>query len=89
MPCGYGLAEAVAQLPELYDIDEFRQSPAAIHGEVFVTDSSSYFSRSGPRLIDGVELLAGLFHPTHFPPPTPDRTLRVSMRDGFPETSPV
>jgi iron complex transport system substrate-binding protein len=89
MPCGYGLAEAATQLPELYEINEFRQSPAAVNGEVFVTDSSSYFSRSGPRLIDGVELLAGLLHPTHFPPPSPDRALHVRLRDGSPDASPV
>jgi len=87
MPCGYGLAGAVAQLPELFDVDEFRSLPAVENGQVFVTDSSSYFSRSGPRLIDGVEVLAGLLHSSRLSPPPPTRALRLTLRDGVIETS--
>ena len=32
-------------------------------GQVYAVDGSSYFNRSGPRLIDGVEILADIFHP--------------------------
>src|SRR5437870_70860 len=32
-------------------------------GEVYAVDGSSYFNRSGPRLVDGVEILAEIFHP--------------------------
>lgn len=67
MPCGYNLADAVAQAPDLFQIEDFRRTPAATTGEVFVTDSSAFFSRSGPRLVDGVEILASIFHPELFP----------------------
>jgi len=87
MPCGYGLTGAVAKLRELFDIDEFRNLPAVENGQVFVTDSSSYFSRSGPRLIDGVEILAGLLHSSRLSPPPPTRALRLTLRDGVIETS--
>lgn len=89
MPCGYGLDEAVAQLPGLYDNDLFRTLPAVEAGEVFVTDSSSYFSRPGPRLVDGVEILAGVLHPDVVGAPPGDRVLRVANRGGVIETTPV
>ena len=36
-------------------------------GRAFVVDGSSYFNRSGPRVADGIELLARLLHPDRFP----------------------
>jgi iron complex transport system substrate-binding protein len=87
MPCDYGLTGAVAQLRELFDVDEFRRLPAVENGQVFVTDSSSYFSRSGPRLVDGVEILAGLLHSSRLSPPPATRALRLTLRDGVIETS--
>lgn len=81
MPCGYDLEDAVGQIPALFAIEEFRRTPAALRGDVFVTDSSSHFSRSGPRLIDGVEILAGLLHPDCLSPPPPSKALRVTLRD--------
>jgi len=38
-------------------------------GRVFAVDAASTFSRPGPRLVDGVELLAHLFHPGRVGPP--------------------
>src|SRR5437667_40630 len=32
-------------------------------GQLYAVDGSSYFNRSGPRLIDGVEILSEIFHP--------------------------
>ncbi|MEE8561458.1 MAG: cobalamin-binding protein, partial [Gemmatimonadota bacterium] len=32
-------------------------------GRAFVVDASSYFNRSGPRVVEGVEILASLLHP--------------------------
>jgi iron complex transport system substrate-binding protein len=63
MPCGYGLEasrveadRAAVQLVEL--------APRAIEaGRAFVVDGSSYFNRSGPRVVDGIEILAALLHP--------------------------
>src|SRR5438094_649868 len=33
-------------------------------GQLYAVDGSPYFNRSGPRLIDGVEILSGIFHPS-------------------------
>jgi iron complex transport system substrate-binding protein len=56
MPCGFSLERTV---------DEYRRKPflPGWSGQVYAVDGSSYFNRSGPRLIDGVEILAEIFHP--------------------------
>lgn len=55
MPCGFHLKETVAIAGEL-----LRERRPAWMGDaqVFAVDGSSYFSRPGPRIVDGVELLS-------------------------------
>jgi iron complex transport system substrate-binding protein len=43
--------------------DQWRLSPALAE-HTYLVDASSYFSRPGPRLIDGIELLATILHPS-------------------------
>jgi iron complex transport system substrate-binding protein len=53
-PCGYGLSaaeDAARKLPEIPGVS------------VFAVDANAYFARPGPRLAEGIELLAHLFHP--------------------------
>jgi iron complex transport system substrate-binding protein len=40
--------------------------PAVREGNVYAVDANAYFARPGPRLVEGVELLAHLLHPEHF-----------------------
>ncbi|MGH2807819.1 MAG: cobalamin-binding protein [Actinomycetota bacterium] len=80
MPCGYDLEGAIAQVPLLLESEGFRGTRAAHSGDVFVADSSAYFSRSGPRLVDGVEILAGILHPDLVVPPDATRARRVGAR---------
>jgi iron complex transport system substrate-binding protein len=57
MPCGYDLAGAAAQAGELSGL-------AAVAGaRIVAVDATSYFSRPGPRLATGVEILAAALHP--------------------------
>jgi iron complex transport system substrate-binding protein len=64
MPCGWYVEEARAQAAEQ------RLAIEALGAErVFAVDAASTFSRPGPRLVDGVELLAHLFHPDRVPAP--------------------
>ncbi|MDQ3725596.1 MAG: cobalamin-binding protein [Actinomycetota bacterium] len=64
MPCGWYLEESRAQTlahrDRLQSLDPNR---------VFAVDAASSFSRPGPRLVDGVELLTHLFHPERAQPP--------------------
>lgn len=67
MPCGYGLEAAYADANKNRD-RLIEIAPRAIsEGRAFVVDASAYFNRSGPRFVTGVEILAGLFHPTLCP----------------------
>ena len=77
MPCGYYLPEAEAEADDLYRLPYFAETPAARGGSVFAVDASSYFSRPGPRIVDGLEILAWAVHPEAFPQPSPDRISRI------------
>jgi iron complex transport system substrate-binding protein len=58
MPCGYD-AEIAYREAEMH-----RDDLAALGaGAVFAVDASAYFSRPGPRIVDGLELLASVLHP--------------------------
>jgi iron complex transport system substrate-binding protein len=66
MPCGYHLAETVAEWERTPTPAVWGELDAVRRGQVFAVDGSSYFSRPGPRVIDGVELLAEIFDPDAF-----------------------
>ena len=66
MPCGYGLDQAVTEGRQLLGRTELAGASA-----VFAVDATSYFSRPGPRLVDGVEILAWALHPDSLPGPSP------------------
>jgi iron complex transport system substrate-binding protein len=68
MPCGYYLEEALEEARGLFQQPEFASTPAARDGAVFTVDATSYFSRPGPRVVDGLEILAWAIHPDAFPP---------------------
>lgn len=72
MPCGYGLVaareDADRQGGRLREVGE----RAIRSGAAWVVDASSYFNRSGPRTVDGVEILAGILHPDRWPRPGAD-----------------
>ncbi|MDQ4057529.1 MAG: cobalamin-binding protein [Actinomycetota bacterium] len=78
MPCGYFLDDTIEQAQRLYDIEDFASTPAARSGSVFAVDASSYFSRPGPRVVDGIEILAWILHPEVFPEPPGGRVLCVA-----------
>ena len=62
MPCGYD-AEIAHREAEMH-----RDELAAVGaGEVVAVDAAAYFSRPGPRIIAGLELLAHIIHPELFP----------------------
>lgn len=67
MPCGFGLGRSRAEA-ERHAGELQRAAPRAIaSGRAFVVDGSSYFNRSGPRVVDGVEILAALLHRDRMP----------------------
>jgi len=69
MPCGYYLEEAEDEARTFLQHPEFAETPAARNGNVFAVDATSYFSRPGPRIVDGLEILAWAVHPEAYPEP--------------------
>jgi iron complex transport system substrate-binding protein len=63
MLCGFGLDRSMRELTSAALPEAWNELRAVREGCVFVVDGSSYFSRPGPRLVDGVEILAAIFHP--------------------------
>ncbi len=72
MPCGYDATRA------LEEAEIHREALDAIGAEqVVAVEASAFFSRPGPRLIDGLELLAWVLHPERFPEPPPAADARA------------
>lgn len=67
--CGFSAERALQDLPLLEAQPGWRELPAVRAGRVYVTDGQAYFSRPGPRLVDGLEILACALHPSIHPLP--------------------
>jgi len=67
-PCGYRLEQTLRDAEALKNLPNWTKLPAVQNGRVYAADGD-YFSCPGPRLVDGVELLAHLLHPDRFPAP--------------------
>ncbi|MBI3744464.1 MAG: cobalamin-binding protein [Chloroflexi bacterium] len=67
MPCGYDLARTQDKLREVRLPEAWHALPAVRHGRVYAVDGSGYFNRPGPRIVDGLEIMAEILHPDLFP----------------------
>jgi iron complex transport system substrate-binding protein len=80
MPCGFDLDRAVRESSLLKNRASWQTLPAVKDGRVFAVSGADYFSRPGPRLIDGLEILSQLFHPQLSPAPiSSDLVKRVNL----------
>jgi iron complex transport system substrate-binding protein len=73
MPCGYYAEQAAAETIR------WRKHLAQLGARVFAVDAAAYFSRPGPRLVDGVELLGHLLHPELVPAPPTRRSIELDL----------
>jgi iron complex transport system substrate-binding protein len=67
MPCGLSRERTVRELPRVTERPGWGSIPAVRDGEVYHADGPSYFNGAGPRLVDGLEILAEILHPEAFP----------------------
>ena len=65
--CGYDVDRARRDYELLRRFSGFDSVPAARHGKIYVVNASAYFARPGPRIVDSLEILAGILHPDEFP----------------------
>jgi iron complex transport system substrate-binding protein len=75
-PCGYSVARAAAE-----GVAQAKKKDWSWLADrrAWAVDSGGLFSRPGPRLVDGVETLAEIFHPTVFPRPSRTRALELDI----------
>jgi iron complex transport system substrate-binding protein len=71
MPCGFTPERAARESAVLWDLPGWSQLSAVRKGEVYAVDGNSHFSRPGPRLVEGLEVLARILHPDRCLPTTP------------------
>ena len=65
-PCGFDLEEVLRQAHLLTTFPGWERLPAIERDRVYAVDANSYFARPGPRVVEGLELLAHIIHPDRF-----------------------
>jgi iron complex transport system substrate-binding protein len=79
MPCGADVPKTLSELHYVRALPGWDELPAVHQGRIYAVNAGAYFSRSGPRLVDGLELLAQIIQPELFPWTAPqDIALRVA-----------
>jgi iron complex transport system substrate-binding protein len=66
MLCGYTAQRSLEDLPILAAKPGWDDLPAVRHNQIFAIDAGAYTSRSGPRLVQGLEIIAEILHPELF-----------------------
>lgn len=79
MPCGFSVERTLQEIDRLTTHPDWCRLPAVQQNRVFAVDSAAYFSRPGPRLVDGTEILAALCHPSQFSSTLPAGARRVPL----------
>jgi iron complex transport system substrate-binding protein len=69
MPCGFTTSKTIEQARYFFEQPKAKQLNAVRNDRVYATDGHNYFSRSGPRLFDGIGTLAHIIHPELFNEP--------------------
>lgn len=79
MPCGYDLERTLAEAAVVTEFPGWSSLRAVQNGQVYAVSGTDYFNRPGPRLVDGLELLAWMLHPDVCErPPLPDAVQRLT-----------
>jgi iron complex transport system substrate-binding protein len=78
MPCGYHLAETIAQFRALTLPHKWAELPAVRNNRVYAVDGTAYFSRPGPRLVTGLEILHAIIRGDAFTNLPPSSVAKIS-----------
>ena len=66
MPCGFDISRMLKEYTILANNIEWKSLRAVKNNKIFAVDANSYFSKPGPRIITGLEILAKIIHPELF-----------------------
>src|SRR5213080_537163 len=79
-PCGFDANQVMEEARVLASYIEWNEIPAFKSHNIYAVNASAYFSRPGPRIVEGLELLAHIIHPELFPKtPSTDAVKRVDL----------
>jgi len=78
-PCGFHVDEVEREATRVNRLPGWDDLPAVKAGEIWAVDASSYYSRPGPRLVGGIELMASILHPEIFGAPEPRVARRFAL----------
>ena len=62
MPCGFDVRRTVKESAPLHRLEGWSDLAAVRAGNVYALNGNAYFSRPGPRLVNGLEILARIIH---------------------------
>ncbi|MFW5749079.1 MAG: ABC transporter substrate-binding protein, partial [Chloroflexota bacterium] len=66
IPCGYDIQTTLKEMPSMTTRPGWADLSAVKNDRVYVADGNAYFNRPGPRLVESLEILAQILHPTVF-----------------------
>ena len=76
-PCGFDANQVMEEAHVLASYQGWEKIPAFQSSRIYAVNASAYFSRSGPRVVDGLEILAHIIHPELFPENLNPKALRM------------
>jgi len=76
-PCGFNANQVMKEAHVLASYQGWEKIPAFQSSRIYAVNASAYFSRSGPRVVDGLEILARIIHPELFPENPHPEALRM------------
>ncbi|MDH5726164.1 MAG: cobalamin-binding protein [Nitrospira sp.] len=77
MPCGYSVDRTLSELRRVGPVQDTWRRACEQWPNLYIVDAASYFSRPGPRLVDGVELLDSILHPSPQHPIDPIKAIKL------------
>jgi iron complex transport system substrate-binding protein len=66
MPCGFSIERTMKEIDLLFNQSGFAFLKAAKNNQIYIADGNQYFNRSGPRIVDSIEILAEIIQPKFF-----------------------
>ena len=66
MPCGFSIERTMKEIDLLLQRPGFAELKAVKSDRLYIADGNQYFNRSGPRIVDSIEILAEIIHPKQF-----------------------
>ena len=64
--CGFSIARTLQEIDLLLNLPGWRDLEAVKNNRIYIADGNAYFNRSGPRIVDTIEILAEIITPKYF-----------------------